>query len=204
MRLSTLLMLLAIAMMTVGCEDTATKTETHPQGKPLFDRLDADGDGAVSKAEHAAAQPKRFDRYDADDDGAVTEVEFVEAMMPIHDRNDLNDDGGMTVEEMLEAHGLAGVLHKNSPGEEDDPGRQGRLFRLKIWAADTNGDSKLTREEFAQVVVAWHEAGDADKDGKVSQEEFRARMVAVFKRIDEDKDGRITVEELQKDASRTT
>lgn len=45
------------------------------RGARLFNRLDADNDGKVSKAEALAAAEKRFDRVDANGDGFVTPEE---------------------------------------------------------------------------------------------------------------------------------
>src|SRR5262249_3269296 len=46
------------------------------EGDPLFDRLDANGDGHLTRAENAAGARKLFAAMDADRDGFVTAAEM--------------------------------------------------------------------------------------------------------------------------------
>ena len=52
--------------------DELRAARRHGPHGGMMKRLDADGDGKVSKAEALAAAEKRFDRVDADKDGFIT------------------------------------------------------------------------------------------------------------------------------------
>jgi len=45
----------------------------------MFDRLDTDGDGAISEAEFSTRETTMFDRVDADGDGVIS-AEEIEGM----------------------------------------------------------------------------------------------------------------------------
>lgn len=68
---------------------------------------------------------------------------------------------------------------------------------------DSNGDGKVTREEFLAASKERFERMDADKNGKISSEELRSYMIErrdariqdKFKRIDADNDGNVSRDE---------
>jgi len=74
-----------------------------------FLSLDADGDGRVTRAEHAAAHPgadpahvaATFDRFDRNHDGAITRAEWDAGETARFERIDANRDGVVTREEFL-------------------------------------------------------------------------------------------------------
>jgi Ca2+-binding EF-hand superfamily protein len=87
-----------------------------PAGPPpaSFAGMDADGDGAISGAEHADAAKRMFDEMDADDDGNVTAEEMDAAQLRVTGRPrrpgdlsaaarivpfDLNGDGVLSASE---------------------------------------------------------------------------------------------------------
>ena len=44
----------------------------------MFERMDADGDGQISRAEHMSAAQERFNKMDANGDGYITKEEAAE------------------------------------------------------------------------------------------------------------------------------
>ena len=107
-------------------------------GSRVFERLDADGDGAVTQAELTARREQLFDRIDSDDDGVVSASEreaakgrgerirkrFEGAAEEHFESTDTDGDGKLTHAEFMAApHPLLGK-------------------------ADADGNGVLTREEF--------------------------------------------------------
>ncbi|GIX21358.1 MAG: hypothetical protein KatS3mg121_0141 [Gammaproteobacteria bacterium] len=63
-----------------------------PRGAKLFKKMDADGDGQVTRAEFLAAHEKHFDRLDADGDGILTHDELKAARHHKHGKKDAPED----------------------------------------------------------------------------------------------------------------
>lgn len=68
---------LAVAAATAAAAPALAGPGHGPGGK-FMQRMDLNGDGAVSAAEAAALRAVRFLSLDTDDDGAVTEAEMIE------------------------------------------------------------------------------------------------------------------------------
>src|SRR5580765_6561294 len=106
----------------------------------LFQKMDTDGDGALSAAEAEAAAKKMFDRRDTNGDGALTESEFTAqtgGRQLVADRQqkldarrgkrfaamDKDGDGQVSAQEFLAA------------------------AQQRFTAADANGDGRVTKDE---------------------------------------------------------
>lgn len=69
----------------------------HHKGK-FFEKMDTDGDGQISKAEHMSAAEERFAKMDANGDGVVTKEELHEKMKKMkgkwkkHKEEKMSDD----------------------------------------------------------------------------------------------------------------
>ena len=61
----------------ISTEEREARMERHGprRGHAMMQRLDADGDGAVSLAEQQAQATRRFDRIDANHDGRIDQAE---------------------------------------------------------------------------------------------------------------------------------
>lgn len=95
-----------------------------------FDRVDADGDGAISRAEYRSVQAARWPQIDRNGDGYLTEDDFPRAAarrarMQLAEIAYLDTDGD-------------GRISQNEFVDGQPP-----LFRR----ADQNGDGALTRSE---------------------------------------------------------
>lgn len=106
---------LAIALATMlaaGALPAAGQDGWHGAG--LLERLDGDGDGAISRDEARAFGDRRFADWDRDGDGWVSEAEMIEAaqervvlgVAKVFARLDTNGDGRLERAE-LEAGGTA-------------------------------------------------------------------------------------------------
>lgn len=75
-----LLALTGVALMLSAAPALAGHHEGKDGGKQcpkhkMFDKMDADGNGSVSKAEFTAFHAKKFDKMDVDGDGVLTKEE---------------------------------------------------------------------------------------------------------------------------------
>src|SRR5690606_38485731 len=67
--------LLALSPLALAQESAAPASPQSPM-QAMMATMDADGDGAISAAEHAAGAQKMFEMADADHDGRVTHDEM--------------------------------------------------------------------------------------------------------------------------------
>jgi Ca2+-binding EF-hand superfamily protein len=68
----------------------------------LFERMDSDGNGAISLTEAQEVAKKRFQRMDANGDGVITEADFLAMAGERFQKMDANGDGQVTKEEAQE------------------------------------------------------------------------------------------------------
>lgn len=113
-------------------------------GGKAFERADTNGDGVVSAEEIAAAREARFDKMDVDGDGYLTEADR-EAAKAKHEAK------------------RADRMEKRRAKREE--------HRAEI---DTDGDGKISREEFMAAESGRLAQMDADGDGNITKEEAEA------------------------------
>jgi Ca2+-binding EF-hand superfamily protein len=131
-----------------------------PPGQPgprgperMFQQLDANSDGRVTREEALAWVATRFGQADADRDGALSLAEFQAVQGPRGDRPD------------RPASGPQGA----------DPSRWAERRAAMFRALDANADGRLTQEEVRPAVEARFRAADANGDGAVTREELPQR-----------------------------
>ena len=208
----------ALALAVLAATATAAEPADTAQRGPKA-TLDANGDGAIDRAE-AAAFPRlaqRFDRLDRNGDGRLAASE-----RPQHRHG---------------RHGGKGAQHRGQRGHHDaarlDTDGDGRLSRAEVDAAGTirGQRTNLLAQDFAQIdgnsdgylvrgeIRAWHErqrpqreaqmrkrfderfaAADLNGDGKLSRvevEEKMQRLSGRFAWMDDNRDGFLSRDELQ-------
>jgi Ca2+-binding EF-hand superfamily protein len=125
-----------------------------------FKQADADGDGALSKAEAEAGMPrlaKHFDAIDANKDGKITQEE-------------------------LRAYGAKRHAHwkeHGGRGGHGDPEALKQRFAERFKQADADGDGALSKAEAEKSMprIAQHfDEIDSNHDGKITQDEIMASM----------------------------
>lgn len=113
-----------------------------------FEKMDLNGDGAISREEAAEFRRKRIMAADAD------------------------GDGGVTLEEM-KAHHKKKWGDKKKDGEKAEDGKKGDRTEKHFKKWDANADGKVTAEEIDAKSDRF-DKWDVDGDGKVTKEEMEA------------------------------
>jgi Ca2+-binding EF-hand superfamily protein len=111
----------------------------------MFDRVDANRDGKVTREEARAALAAQFDRIDADRSGTVTLAEIEAAKARVQERK------------------------AKRPARLTELRTKGGTPSQRFTAMDKDGDGKVTREEFANA-PAWFDR--MAKGDSVSRDDF--------------------------------
>lgn len=119
-----------------------TPPQQSPAADPVdaeFSRLDRDGDGRVTAAEHAADAKARFDAMDADHNYHLSAAELHAAVR----------DGDTSVAAQIADDGTIGSMDANANGEVSVD-EQANAAESDFRAMDANGDGAVDRDEMTQ------------------------------------------------------
>lgn len=148
------------AMRDADGNGAVTKAEALAAADARFAKMDANADGMLNEADKAAKVAKRFAAMDADKNGALTEAEFVAAHEARADKREDRRE-----------------KRKGRGGPEGKMGRHGGRHGggMKMMArADTNGDKAISQAEFRAAAEARFAKADANNDGTISADERKA------------------------------
>ena len=116
-----------------------------------------------------------IENWDLDGNGAVTVEEARERRSDVFASFDANDDGFLDAEE-YELFDEARALDQ----AENEPQGMGRGNRnpangMRLEVNDTDGDGKVSRDEFLDNAASWIEMIDRNADGVVTRADFGPR-----------------------------
>lgn len=151
--------------------------------------IDADGNGAVSKAESLAAADQRFAKMDANSDGQVDAADREAKVKQHFAELDKDGNGSVSEAEFLADHqerAAKKAAWADNKGQAGEPGKDGRGKHrggrgghggghgMGMKNADANGDKVITQAEFRTAAEARFVKSDANNDGSISADEMKA------------------------------
>ena len=154
--------------------------------------MDADNDGAVTRAEHAAGAKAMFDRMDANHDGRLAADEMpqrragAEAGATGHGMGMMDADKDGVVTRAEHAAAMQAMFDRR------DADHDGKLVAAEMEAAPWAGHAGMARHEGGGMKPGM----DGDKDGSVTAAEYAAMARARFARMDGDHDGYLSRAEM--------
>jgi EF hand len=147
-----------------------SKAEALTAADTMFAKMDENGDGTLNAADREAKVKAHFQEMDADKNGAINEAEFVTAHNArMEDRQAMRDDRGPESERRRGHHG----------GGKHGGGKGGGHAMAMMKAADTNNDMAVTKAEFRTAAEARFAKADANNDGSLSADEQKAARNAM-------------------------
>lgn len=150
-------------------------------------KIDADGDGVITRAERQTAATAMFARLDANKDGKLDQTDRdahrQQMRSAMFAKLDADKNGSISKDEFMNAKpgheggkrmGAAGMGghdgHRMGGGHAGHRG--GGMMMMKM--ADTNNDGSVSQAEFTAAADKHFDMADANKDGKITKEEGEA------------------------------
>ncbi len=129
-----------IAALLMGFAPLSAAQAQDMPSPRILQRIDANGDGAISKDEMTAARERLFKKLDRNGDGVIDEKEIASARQAIKDRAEVAQARVGNRWRRLDTNGDGRV-------SEQELASSMPLFEL----ADRNGDGKLSADEIASI-----------------------------------------------------
>jgi len=149
---------------------TITRAEAQTMAAAMFDKMDANRDGKLDKADHEAKLLERFKALDTDGNGQLSAAEFLAG----HAKGEGMGTGmgaGMN-----EGPGMRGKMGAKMGGGKMGMGGHGREGMMMMHMADANKDGTVTRDEFIAAHLKHFDTMDTNKDGSLTPDERKAGM----------------------------
>lgn len=128
---TSLLVACTVTLLALPAAFAGTDSDKH------FKMMDANGDGKISRAEHAAAAKQMFAQCDANHDGIVTAAEMDAAMAAKGEKLGKHDRTSAEKIQMIDQNGDGQLTAAENEAGAD------RMFTKM----DKNGDGYLSKEE---------------------------------------------------------
>lgn len=189
---------LSVAALAIGGAACAQAPASPPQDGPRMERprIDANGDGTVTRAEAQAAATALFARLDVNKDGKLDQADRELGRQQKRDKMfaklDTNGDGSISKTEFAADKGPEG-RGPDGPGKDGPRGEHGRHGPGK----GGHGGPGRGHGPHGGGMMAMARDADTNKDGAISQAEFMAAAMKRFDAEDTNHDGQVTKAERE-------
>lgn len=154
-----------------------TRDAAQQRATQLFERLDLNSDGQLNAEDREAREHARFERLDADGSGAI---EFSEFTAQREQRREMvQERRAARAERAPQADERPERLARRE-GREGREGRRGAGMRSRMAGlraigtqADTDSNGSISQAEFMTAALARFDAADANGDGTITRDERR-------------------------------
>lgn len=163
-----------IAKMDADGDGNVTKDEAVSYADARFAKMDVDGNGKVDADDRQARAKARFAEMDADRNGAVTEAEFVSSADAKAALRKLKstDKSESTASYERNSGGKQGGISSGNNASNNSANNKASNNPGKWGRADTNSDNAISRSEYDAATLARFATRDKDGNGMLSGEEM--------------------------------
>lgn len=178
------------AVVPATDSDSTAADRALAQLKLVFDKIDANTDGAISKEELSKALDADTSLVDLIKDAGFNQK------FSVLDQLDTNKDGHVTWEEFrshLKVQAVAEVEAGTDMKAAEVPAKEKALAQLRevFRALDANADAAVSKEELSAALEKDERLGTLIKDADLNPEFF------VLEQLDTNEDGKVTWEEFE-------
>ena len=143
--------------------------EHKGHGAHMFERLDTNKDGKITRAESKKLADERFTSMDTNKDGAIVEAEIKAAHEKMRAEWQKKQSANKSGDKSADEPSRKGPGHGAHHGHHKGPGPGGFFAKL-----DTNKDGKVTRAEADVAETTRFNKFDKNADGAVTREEAQS------------------------------
>ena len=158
-----------------------TRAEVSQKAAERFQKMDLNSDGVLDLADRELRREQRIARLDTDGNNAISKAEREAAREARQERR---------AQRMAERGQSADAGERRGRGKHHRGMRGWHRGGGMMAKADTNGDGRLTLQEFQAHALARFDRADADSDGTVTQAERKAAREAMRAQMAERREAR--------------
>jgi Ca2+-binding EF-hand superfamily protein len=194
--------LLGVSFSSAAWAGEGTKGQAAPQAPMraaiaahLFERMDENKDGQVTRQEALAASQRLFQRLDGNADGELTKAESEAGTKAMREQElsthfkqlDANGDGRLTVAESQLPQPVFDRLDANKDKAltlaemQAGPDKRAEQRDFQFDQSDVNHDGKVTRDEAEKSAGSRFDSIDQSHDGVVTRAELEAHVAQIMK-----------------------
>jgi len=151
-----------------SAREPMTRTDAESRANDAFARLDANGDGLLSKADRETGIAEYFAKADTDGNGQLSLAEATAA----HEARRTERRERFVERRAERPRGDRKRGEARMGGRRDARGLRSLVGIVR--SADADGDRQISQSEFSAAALARFDRADADGDGAITREDRKA------------------------------